>query len=263
MNIFRCNSPMLFKEDSTGNDKVATKINAQNPTFFDPILAKESVQKVSAYAKQIVVYKKFLSDRSFNVGIPPMNILVISPILLPNIDGSIDQNTTLAINETYLMGQFDAILLLVDEKTSCERNFSFAKVYKWCLPNFTNLDFAIDAILDSLKQMGAAINDDCLFTIMYGDDSLVERIAKKTQPNNNICFMSSSNFLVMDTFTELSLNIRNSQYGHDYFMEKMAEYMTKTNGLAGNISAGKVNKFKWMHVHWIGKPPPQGFSYQK
>ncbi|MDR2603008.1 MAG: hypothetical protein LBC11_00390 [Puniceicoccales bacterium] len=184
-----------------------------------------------------------------------MNILVISPILLPNIDGSIDQNTTLAINEVYLMGKFDAILLLAKEKMPCGGNFSFAKVYEWYLPNFTDLNSAIDAILDSLKQMNATINGDCLFTIMYEDDSLVERIAKKAQPNNNICFMSSLNFPVMNTFTGLSLNILDIQYGYDYFMEKMAEYMTKTHGLAGNISMGKVNKFKWMHIHWIGKPP--------
>ncbi|MDR1528678.1 MAG: hypothetical protein LBS22_03805 [Puniceicoccales bacterium] len=192
-----------------------------------------------------------------------MNILVISPVLLPNIDGSIDQNTTLAINEIYLTGQFDAILLLMNEKVPCEGNFSFAKVYEWHLPNFTDLDFAIDAILDSLKRMDAAIDGDCLFTIMYEDDSLVERIAKKAQPNNNICFMSSSNFPAMNTFTRLSLNIQDSQYGYDYFMGKMAEYMTKTKGLAGNTSIGKVNKLKWMHIHWIRKPPSYAFSYQK
>ncbi|MDR1457817.1 MAG: hypothetical protein LBI47_03155 [Puniceicoccales bacterium] len=221
------------------------------------------IRKVSTYAKQIVVSKKFLSDRSFNLGIPPMNILVISPILLPNIDGSMDQNTTLAINEIYLMGQFDAIFLLMDEKTPCEGNFSFAKVYKWHLPNFTNLDFAIDAMLDSLKQMDAAINGGCLFTIMYEDDSLVERIAKKAQPNNNICFMPSSNCPIMNTFTELSLDIQDNPWGYDYFMAKMAEYMTKTNGVTRNISMEKVNKFKWMHIHWVGKPSFQGFSYQK
>ncbi|MDR0693186.1 MAG: hypothetical protein LBF49_01270 [Puniceicoccales bacterium] len=192
-----------------------------------------------------------------------MNILVISPILLSNIDGSIDQNTTLAINEIYLVGQFDAIFLLVYEKASWEGNFSFAKVYEWYLPNFTDLDLAIDAMLDSLKQMDATIGGDCLFTIMCEDDSLVERIAKKVQPNNNICFMPSSNCPIRNTFTGLSLNTRDSQWGYDYFMEKMTEYMTKTSGVAGNISMGKVNKFKWMHIHWIGKPSPQGFFYQK
>ncbi|MDR2776534.1 MAG: hypothetical protein LBB17_00600 [Puniceicoccales bacterium] len=191
-----------------------------------------------------------------------MNILVVSPVLLPNVDGSIDQNTSLAIHEIYLMGKFDAILLLVDEKVSFEGSFPFAKVYERCLPNFTNLNFAIDAILDALKQMDATISDDCLFTIMYEDDSLVEQIAKKTQPNNNICFMSSSNFPATNAFTGLSLT---AQYGYecDYFMEKMAEYMTKTNGMAENISIGKINKLKWMHIHWIGKPPSYAFSYQK
>jgi hypothetical protein len=191
-----------------------------------------------------------------------MNILVISPILLPNIGGSIDQKTTLAINEIYLAGQFDSILLLMEEKASLEENFPFAKVHEWYLPNFTNLDLAIDAILDSLKRMDATIDGDCLFTIIYEDDSLVERIAKKVQPNNNICFMPSSNLPAMNTFTRLSLDIR-SQCGYDYFMGKMAEYVTKTNSLAGNTSIGKVNKLKWMHIHWVGKPPSHALSYQK
>ncbi|MDR2629183.1 MAG: hypothetical protein LBC30_04305 [Puniceicoccales bacterium] len=191
-----------------------------------------------------------------------MNILVISPILLPNMDGAIDQNTSLAINEIYLTGQFDAILLLVDEKVPFEGKFSFAKIYERCLPNFTNLDFAIDAILDALKRMDATISGNCLFTIMYEDDSLVERIAKKAQPNNNICFMSSSNFPATNAFIKLPLTTQHD-YGCDYFMEKMAKYMTKTNGMAGNISIGKINKLKWMHIHWIGKPPSYAFPYQK
>ncbi|MDR0742035.1 MAG: hypothetical protein LBE98_01055 [Puniceicoccales bacterium] len=192
-----------------------------------------------------------------------MNILVVSPILLPNVDGSIDQSTALTIHEIYFMGKFDAILLLVDEKASCEGNFSFAKVYEWYLPNFTDLDFAIDAMLDSLKRMDAAINGNCLFTIMYEDDSLVERIARKAQPHNNICFMSSSNCSITNTFTGLSLNIQDSQCGCNYFMGKIAKYKTEANRSAENISIGKVNKLKWMHIHWIGEPPSHAFSYQK
>jgi hypothetical protein len=184
-----------------------------------------------------------------------MNILVVAPILLSNIDGSIGQNTIFTINEVYLMGQFDAILLLVDEKASFEENFSFAKVYKRYSWKLTNLDFAIDVILASLKQMGTTINGNCLFTIMCENDSLVEQIAKKAQPNNNFCFMPLSDLSTMNNFMELPLTIQDCQQGCNFFMEKMAKYMTKTSGRTRNILVGKVNKLKWMHIHWIWKPP--------
>ncbi|MDR1890810.1 MAG: hypothetical protein LBQ23_01320 [Puniceicoccales bacterium] len=59
-----------------------------------------------------------------------MNILVVSLVLLSNIGESIDQNTICMIKEIYFVRQFDTILLLADEKTPSEENFSSVKIYK-------------------------------------------------------------------------------------------------------------------------------------
>ncbi|MDR1890558.1 MAG: hypothetical protein LBQ23_00025 [Puniceicoccales bacterium] len=193
-----------------------------------------------------------------------MNILVVSLVLLSNIGESFDQNTILTINEIYLVGQFDAILLLTDEKTLSEKDFSFAKIYKWHIPNSSNLDSSIDAILISLEQIAATVGGNCLFTVLCANDSFVTQIAQKTRPNNNICFMLSSNTATINTFAGFPLPTQDNQYGYNFFMEKMTEYITRNNGQTyRNTSMGKINELKWVHIYWIGKPPSYTFVDQK
>ncbi|MDR2778680.1 MAG: hypothetical protein LBB16_00080 [Puniceicoccales bacterium] len=156
-----------------------------------------------------------------------MNILVVASALLSNIVGSTDNRMILTINETYLIGQFDAILLLVDEIAPFEEKFSFAKVYKWHIPKFIDWDRIADAILMSLERMAASMDKDCLFTIMYEDETSVEYIAKKARPKNSICFMAASDYQTSSTFIALPLNLQDGQCGDNYFASSLATYVTE------------------------------------
>ncbi|MDR2737988.1 MAG: hypothetical protein LBB18_03555 [Puniceicoccales bacterium] len=158
-----------------------------------------------------------------------MNFLIISQFFMSDSENLAAEEVVATIEETYVVGSFDAIIFLSDgnRRRRGEKLFPFAEVYEKTAPKEVSFAAYVAFMESVIDQFRGEISKKPFFMVLHSrDDDFPERVTAKLRQHGDVCFMSFNDYADdgEDDFVEIELDdeLRNEC---DTFMESFEKYL--------------------------------------